>query len=289
MNIYPRRFANVRFSEVKFGDIRQYEPRMSEDMTLIYLLEGEMTFAIEGAKSEIMLRKNQVLIVDSYTVYYNTSDRGTVMAGKYLFKPDTVSENDGSGDEKYRIIDLKKSGLNVSEGLLERLSDHLKDPIYIDSGPEYGFLVRSGFYMILGVIFKENFIEDDISSDSQSGQRAVDKVNAVLEYIKEHFNEEITVEEAAGIINVNPNYFCRLFKKATGKTLIHYINRYRILQACREMMKSEASVTDIMYETGFSSYSYFNRIFKQYTGMSPTEYRMRYIKREGNGGKNGKH
>lgn len=74
------------------------------------------------------------------------------------------------------------------------------------------------------------------------------------------------------MLHLNKDYFCRLFKKATGTSVIEYLNFARVCKA-EELLKSDMNITDIAYTVGFSSLSYFNRSFNKYKGYSPTCYR----------------
>jgi len=74
---------------------------------------------------------------------------------------------------------------------------------------------------------------------------------------------------------MSPAYFCRFFKGVTGTTLTEYVLRTRIDRGMEFLSNSSLSVTDIAYKTGFSSHSYFDRVFKRLKGVTPLEYRRR--------------
>ena len=75
------------------------------------------------------------------------------------------------------------------------------------------------------------------------------------------------------MLNFDPSYFCRIFKQATGATFTEYINFVRVCKAERMLARSDVSILDISEAVGFSSVSYFNRIFKKYKSCSPRFYR----------------
>jgi transcriptional regulator GlxA family with amidase domain len=70
--------------------------------------------------------------------------------------------------------------------------------------------------------------------------------------------------------------FCRNFKKKTGMTLSGYIQSVRINTAKKLLQQSRMYVDDICYEAGFNSVSFFNRKFREHTGITPMEYRRRF-------------
>jgi AraC-like DNA-binding protein len=68
--------------------------------------------------------------------------------------------------------------------------------------------------------------------------------------------------------------FCRFFKKNTGKNFITYVNEIRIGEACKFLITSDYTISEICHESGFNNISNFNRRFQEFKGMSPREYRI---------------
>ena len=97
-----------------------------------------------------------------------------------------------------------------------------------------------------------------------------------VNYIHEHYAEKISIPELAEMLYVSPYHLCREFKKATGKTIVQYLNMTRVLHAQRMLLETDYNITRISKETGFSNLTHFNRIFKSIAGMSPSEKRKQY-------------
>lgn len=93
------------------------------------------------------------------------------------------------------------------------------------------------------------------------------------EYIKQHYMEDIRVEDIANILGKKQTYVYHLFKINTGQTPSEYIQRYRIKQAIKHLKETKASMTYIAFEVGFSSSQYFTKVFKRYMGVSPSVFR----------------
>jgi two-component system, response regulator YesN len=93
------------------------------------------------------------------------------------------------------------------------------------------------------------------------------------EYIDEHFAEAITLEEAAEHVGLSPYYFSKLFKDRFGITFIDYITEIRIKRAKELMENPDVSVKEVCYTVGYKDPNYFSRVFKKYTGLTPSEYR----------------
>ena len=75
--------------------------------------------------------------------------------------------------------------------------------------------------------------------------------------------------------NMNVTAFCRYFKKVTGKTYSQALNQIRIGAACRSLINTDLTISQIAYEVGYQSVAYFNRQFRLIKGVTPQEYRLR--------------
>jgi AraC-like DNA-binding protein len=99
------------------------------------------------------------------------------------------------------------------------------------------------------------------------------RINVVLDYIMEHYHEDLKLETVAAQINMNKNAFCRFFKKGTRKSLFDVIQEVRIGKACQHLLETEMDVLQICYASGFGNISGFNKTFKRITGTTPLAYR----------------
>ncbi len=98
-------------------------------------------------------------------------------------------------------------------------------------------------------------------------------VNRAIDYILNHINEEISVDEVAKHCNFSKYYFSRIFKRVTGESIYEFIKRVKMEQsAFRLKVEKRRSITDIGCEYGYSS-SNFSSAFKQHHDMSPIEFR----------------
>lgn len=101
-------------------------------------------------------------------------------------------------------------------------------------------------------------------------------IGNVIDYIHNNYFEEITLESLAKHFYVSHYYLCREFKRVTNRTIIQYISFTRISNAQRKIMETDLSITEITNLTGFSNITNFNRVFKKYSGISPSQYRKAY-------------
>ena len=91
-------------------------------------------------------------------------------------------------------------------------------------------------------------------------------LKAVFSYIESHYGEKISLEDLAGTIHMNRNYFCRFFKEKAGKTPFSYLNEYRVNQAASQLLSTRLPITEIALNAGFENMSYFIRQFRRCKG-----------------------
>ncbi len=130
--------------------------------------------------------------------------------------------------------------------------------------------------------FFVNYVRYRISMEESSGLNPVnetrqkdliDKFNSVLDYLDEHYAEDITLEKVADVAGFSKFHFSRLFKQCSGYNFYDYVCFRRIKAAETLLLKPGSSITEVALQSGFSSLSTFNRTFKKVKGCTPSEYR----------------
>lgn len=116
----------------------------------------------------------------------------------------------------------------------------------------------------------ESFSESMFNSMPSKNSEIIKK--AML-YMSEHFNSPITLDEVAEHVHLHPSYFSTLFKSSTGSSFKEYLNMVRVEESKRLLANTDYSIIDIAVATGFEDQSYFSKVFKKYTGLTPKQYR----------------
>lgn len=135
-------------------------------------------------------------------------------------------------------------------------------------------------------ILASKYFAIDIDRDSQNafamftGQKnhTDDAVKAAQEYIEQHIDEKLTVDELADRVAVGRRSFERRFKQATNNSVLEYIHRIKIEAAKKSFETSRKNISEVMYDVGYSDTKAFRTIFKKITGLTPVEYRNKYNK-----------
>lgn len=106
----------------------------------------------------------------------------------------------------------------------------------------------------------------------QEPQAENEYIKKAITYVRDHYQEEIKVGDAAEYLGFSEAYFCRLFKKETGYTFGQYLINYRIHVAAGLLANFPMKVGDAAAQVGFADSNYFSMTFKKIMGLSPREY-----------------
>lgn len=98
----------------------------------------------------------------------------------------------------------------------------------------------------------------------------------ICTYIDSHFREEIHRDELAELVYLNTDYMSRMFKKEKGVSISNYILQKRVDEAKKLLCGSSIPINTVSLHIGYSNFSYFTKMFKENTGLTPLEYRRKF-------------
>ncbi|MBO5200407.1 MAG: helix-turn-helix transcriptional regulator [Clostridia bacterium] len=121
--------------------------------------------------------------------------------------------------------------------------------------------------IIISLILRQNYEENAGSMDKS--------VQVVMKYMREHFKEPLSLVDVANVVNLNPSYFSVWFKKNAKISFKRYLNELRLNYARQQIIKTNRSIAEICFESGFEALSTFHREFKNTFDLSPVEFRKK--------------
>ncbi|MGL1894280.1 MAG: response regulator [Spirochaetaceae bacterium] len=135
------------------------------------------------------------------------------------------------------------------------------------------YLLSTGELKYLKGYFKNSIdhIIIKISSNNESKHNSI--VLDAIQYIETNYTDNFTLEELAIHLKVSSFHLCKVLKKQTGKNFSDILNECRLNKAKDLLKDDRISIKEVTYSTGFNSPHYFARIFKKYTGVTPTEFK----------------
>lgn len=105
--------------------------------------------------------------------------------------------------------------------------------------------------------------------------KKISPLKPAIEYMQYNYCESLTLADIAGIANLSVSRTAHLFRQQMGITIVDYLTDLRISHAKRILLKTEKSCTHIAYDVGYNNPSYFTRVFKQITGLTPRQFRRK--------------
>ena len=240
-----------------------------DELELLPVYCGELVIGFED--EELVAREGDVIFVNAGVPHTTRSDVPH-STGLVQFK-----ESDFINGELPRIIRYSRKMHGIentpvtiihSKELLEAVSEIIEEGK--SKKPAADFFVKSAIYKTLGILYRMGVLKD---ADEMLAERDVQKILPVLSYVNTSYAEALKLSEVAAMLSFDESYFCRIFKNATGATFTEYLNFVRISKAEKLLKKTHKSILEISESVGFSSVSYFNRIFKKYHLVSPRAYR----------------
>lgn len=148
-------------------------------------------------------------------------------------------------------------------------------------------LIRDSFYALKDNQSQDNLFNEDYSTslleiliisfirnkDSLRPNLLGNKMSSILQYIINNYHENISLAYLADKFYISQYHLCREFKRHANITLIQYINKTRISNAQKLLYDKTRSIISIAHDVGFANVTHFNRVFKQLTNQTPSQFR----------------
>ncbi len=138
-------------------------------------------------------------------------------------------------------------------------------------GVGYEFIIRNDLSSVWSLLYKE--AKPYLTEAPVMVGPGEERIKQMMTYVQEHCEEKISLEEIAASANISERECLRTFQQFLNTTPFTYLLEYRVRQAARKLCEEEDSITDIAYTCGFSSASYFGKVFKNVMNCTPGEYR----------------
>lgn len=254
-----------------------YHPEL--ELTLILKSYGQRQVgdSIENFRAGdlVLVGSNLPHVWKNDDIYFQGNPELKAQAIVVKFLPDFAGQNFFRLHEMkqigYLINEVSQFGLELQGDLRSQVDGMMRTLVQLDETERF-----IHFLHILDLISKskEYKLLSSLSYRNENIKNS-HRINAVLDYIMEHYYEEIRLETVAGLINMNKNAFCRFFKKGTQKTLFDVIQEVRIRKACQFLVETDMNILQVCYACGFGNVSGFNKTFKKVTGTTPLSYRKR--------------
>lgn len=236
-----------------------------------------------------------------YLFHYILSGTGTLMADDskgvtqtysiksmqgFMIFPNQITTYVADKQLPWEYVWLEFDGLRV-KSLLDTIGLSLDKPVYHarnkslreDMANEMLYISRhkdeSPFHLIGHLyLFLDYLLRSAADEQLEHGSKLREfYIHEALTYIEHNFQNEITIEDIAGVCGLNRTYFGKIFKEALGKTPQEFLLNYRMLKAAELLKLTSLSIGDVGLAVGYANQMHFSRAFKNNYGISPGEWR----------------
>lgn len=232
-----------------------------EHLELLYFTDGCCNFSCGG--ETFTARSGDLIIVNSNELHSFVSEEGTDYFYALMYPAFFADVN-------FENI-LLRTKISKDEYIKECF--YAMHNEYREGTDGSDLLIKSHAYRLVAYLMRNYTVKKLTSREYDARHTKLKRLNTVLEYISEHYQERITTVELAKMSFLNESYFCRFFKNATGKTVVNYINEIRIEKASVLLKNTDESITDVAMNVGFDDVNYFVRVFKKIKKITPGEFK----------------
>lgn len=238
--------------------------------------KGHMTFCSENRRYE--LHEGDAVFIPPYTVH-NAVKGGNapctysavVFSAEWLWGNSTLAHNEYTHSiyaNRYDCTVILHPEDNRNRLLLNNLGNLHR---FMDATVNtYELYLRGLLMMCFQELYSYHF--STLTPDDKTTS-AVREIRHTLEYIHNHFREDLSLQQLASVSGYSTSHFEHTFKHITGNSPFEYITRIRIINASEELKNTNKKITDIAAENGYDNISYFNRSFKKIMGLAPGAFR----------------
>ena len=229
---------------------------------IFLVIEGVIDFYINSTQHT--LEKGQVILVNSNEIHSIEAPHKNFTLVFQI--PRKLFENYVTEDELVFQSTLKERDHILVDTIKKMYSQYEKK----ENG--YQFDVLSYFYKILYILMNQYKLKE-VDEIRRKHNRQLEKLSTITQYIKEHYNEDISLESVAKVFGFNPTYLSKMFQKYAGINYKVYVMDVRMNRAYKELINTGDSITEIAIRNGFSDSRSFTKAFKKRFNTLPSVYR----------------
>ena len=239
-------------------------------------------------QGEFDISKGDIFVIPPEVPHaISANDSGKVEIFEFEFLPTFINESFGDFTkvtsfldfayiEPFLVVENKvKPRLNLTGEVQHEVEQLLWEGLREFESRQQGFelLIKSLLLKLLVIVGRAFTADLNDKDSSVMYRRYHEEIFNALQYIKEHYNENLSVPEVAQLFALSPSYFRYLFKSITMQNFVEYLNNIRIVKACELLCTTDKRVLDISADTGFNNVKHFNEVFRRSTGLTPLQYR----------------
>lgn len=164
------------------------------------------------------------------------------------------------------LIISDSKGYNEIAGSIKELLN-----CYNSKNTAFELRLKSQLFYFFSLLYENDLVL--MKPSSPLTNETTKKIKIILNYIHENYMNELLMRDIANVCHFSEYYFMKFFKRHLGVTCTEYINAYRLHVASNLLNTTDTPITEISFETGFNSVSYFSKLFKEKFKVTPKEFK----------------
>ncbi len=266
------------FSEIKRNSYPEMYPfcvtdHWHDEVEFIYCKSGSLIYTVEG--TPVRMQAGQGVFINSRKLHVGSSDGDNPCVFYVVILHPMLLCASKHVDTQYiepiiRNNSLKYLFLDEKVDWQKKILDDIEGMYYASEEECSELKIQMLFFSVWVNIFKQGKTAEVPHAKSN---HHLNTLKDMISYIQQHYQEKISLEDISRAGCVGKTMCTKLFSTYVNRTPFEFLRDYRIEQSMDMLKSSDLSITDISYETGFSSPSYFGECFRDATGCTPLEYR----------------
>lgn len=248
-----------------------------KEVEFFYMVDGELEYNLPGGSYHF--KKGEGGFINSNVLHMvRTWDSCECMQLEHVFLPSFVSGHRGSVMEtKYVLPVTGSKSLDIYRFDIEN-PEHKALIDYMIKAHQAGQEQNIGYEFEVREYLSRMWIEfykitGEFQKDKRKADLDDDRIKRMMSYIASNYGDKIELRDIADAAFIGERECFRSFKRNLNMTPFEYVIDYRITRACELLRETDESILDISNQCGFSSNSYFGKVFKEKTGCTPKEFR----------------
>jgi AraC-type DNA-binding domain-containing proteins len=241
-------------------------------LEVLYILHGTMHIVRNDEKYTI--HQNELFVVNSGDIHLTRSPESIEVL--LLQIPYELLSHALSGYSTIRFKEYYPQEELHDDPVFQEMIHYLlamKD-LFERSEDGFQFLFSSNLNLFLYLLYSHYSIRQN-PDEKNKMVKYQSRFKEIIEYVQQNYMKPLSLKEAAALVPLNSEYFCRSFKKYTGFTFMGYVHLVRLAHIHSDILDTDDNITIIRERHGFTNYKIFYRMFKEVYGCTPSALRLR--------------
>jgi len=233
-----------------------------QELEMLYIIDGEAM--IYPNQTQLRAKAGDIVFLGPYTLHYIENVTKVCVYHTILVNLDFIPNVFEYEYPSFYFVTNDVEIGNDLKTIVEEINE---------KKPGFENMIRGKLYTALTSLKRQM---PDLKSYSSSAKYFL-KVRNAIDYIHDNFSKKITINDLCDITHMSSTYFSNCFYKATGKTVVDYINHVRCKHAYNLICSKKYTISEIAWLSGFNNLSYFTRKYREIIGETPSHTKHSFV------------